>query len=73
MVIAVRRAQDGVDVERLRGVVVEKDTAVVVELGGPSPTTLERAVRAAARAVSRGLGAPTAGRPRADGAAPGPS
>jgi hypothetical protein len=55
------------------GVVVEKDAAVVVELGGPSPKTLEPAVREAARAVSRGLGAPAAGTPRADGAAPGPS
>src|SRR4051812_30958323 len=33
VVVAVRGAQHGVDVEGLRGVVVEEDTAVVVELG----------------------------------------
>src|SRR5690242_4665432 len=33
VVVAVRGAQHGVDVERLRGVVVEEDAAVVVELG----------------------------------------
>jgi hypothetical protein len=33
VVVAVWSAQDGVDVERLRGVVVEEDAAVVVELG----------------------------------------
>ncbi|MGY1707366.1 IclR family transcriptional regulator [Geodermatophilus sp. SYSU D00697] len=34
--------------------------SIVVPAGGTSPKTLEPAVRAAARAVSRGLGAPTA-------------
>jgi DNA-binding IclR family transcriptional regulator len=39
--------------------------SIVVPAGGTSPRTLEPAVRAAARAVSRGLGAPTAAEPRA--------
>ena len=34
--------------------------SIVVPAGGANPNTLEPAVRAAARAVSRGLGSPTA-------------
>ena len=45
--------------------------SIVVPAGGASPKTLEPAVRAAARAVSRGLGAPGAAEPRAGGSAPG--
>jgi DNA-binding IclR family transcriptional regulator len=45
--------------------------SIVVPAGGASPKTLEPAVRAAARAVSRGLGAPGAADPRAVGSAPG--
>jgi DNA-binding IclR family transcriptional regulator len=37
--------------------------SIVVPAGGASPRTIEPAVRAAARAVSRGLGAPAVGRP----------
>jgi DNA-binding IclR family transcriptional regulator len=37
--------------------------SIVVPAGGAGPRTIEPAVRAAARAVSRGLGAPAAGRP----------
>ena len=45
--------------------------SIVVPAGGASPRTLEPAVRAAARAVSRGLGAPGAAEPRAARSAPG--
>jgi DNA-binding IclR family transcriptional regulator len=38
--------------------------SIVVPAGGAGPRTIEPAVRAAARAVSRGLGAPAARRPR---------
>jgi DNA-binding IclR family transcriptional regulator len=47
--------------------------SIVVPAGGASPKPLEPAVRAAARAVSRGLGAPTAVKPRADWSIPEPS
>ena len=45
--------------------------SIVVPAGGASPKTLEPAVRAAARAVSRGRGAPGAADPRTVAAAPG--
>jgi DNA-binding IclR family transcriptional regulator len=45
--------------------------SIVVPAGGASPKTIEPAVRAAARAVSRGLGAPSAGRPRPERSGPG--
>jgi DNA-binding IclR family transcriptional regulator len=45
--------------------------SIVVPAGGASPRMLEPAVRAAARAVSRGLGAPGAADPRTPGSAPG--
>jgi DNA-binding IclR family transcriptional regulator len=47
--------------------------SIVVPAGGADPRTLEPAVRAAARAVSRGLGAPTAMASTATAEPPGPA
>lgn len=51
--------------------VVVAALSIVVPAGGASPKMLEPAVRAAARAVSRGLGAPGAADPRTARSAPG--